>query len=104
MDAFTRLAFWLLEGTKGGPTRVRLLALLEKKPMNMHQLSKSANLDYKSVEHHIALLEKNGLVECTGNGYGKVYFISDSTLSQKDVLEKIKGEGNGKGRKNKTKR
>ena len=104
MDALKRLTFWLLEGTKGGPTRIRLLSLLETKPMNMHQLSKSASLDYKSVEHHIGLLEKNGLVEYTGDGYGKVYFISDSMLSQKDMLERIRGEENGKGRKNKKKK
>jgi DNA-binding transcriptional ArsR family regulator len=103
MDAFKRLTFWLLEGTKGGPTRIRLLSLLKTKPMNMHQLSKTAKLDYKSVEHHINLLEKNGLVECTGDGYGKVYFISDNLLSQKGILERIRGEEDGKERKNKGK-
>lgn len=103
MDAFKRLTFWLLEGTKGGPTRIRLLSLLKKTPMNMHQLSKSAGLDYKSVEHHVNLLEKNGLVECTGNGYGKVYFISDSLLSQKDLMERIRGEANGKERRGRKK-
>ncbi len=101
MDAFKRLTFWLLEGTKGGPTRIRLLSLLEAKPMNMHQLAISAGMDYKSVEHHISLLEKNGLVECAGNGYGKAYFVSESVLSQKDFLVMIRGEGNGKSRKSK---
>ena len=96
MDAFKRLAFWLLEGTKGGPTRIRLLSHLEKKPMNMNQLSKTAGLDYKSVEHHVVLLEKNGLIEQIGEGYGKAYAISDLLLSQNDVIDAIRGVRNGK--------
>ena len=103
MDTFKRLTFWLLEGTKGGPTRIRLLLLLKARPMNMHQLSKSANMDYKTVEHHISLLEKNGLVECIGDGYGRVYFISESMLSQKDILESVRGDENGKRGKGKRK-
>ncbi len=103
MDAFKRLTFWLLEGTKGGPTRIRLLSLLEKRPMNMNQLSKSANLDYKSVEHHVGLLEKSGLVEPIGDGYGKAYAISDSMLSQNDVIDMIRGVRNGKSGKTKGK-
>ena len=103
MDAFKRLTFWLLEGTKGGPTRIRLLSFLEKKPMNLNQLSKSAGLDYKSVEHHIGLLEKNGLIEPIGEGYGKAYAISDSMLAEKEMVQKIRGATNGKAGKNKGK-
>jgi DNA-binding transcriptional ArsR family regulator len=99
MDAIKRMAYWLLEGTKGGPTRIRLLAILEKKPMNMHKLSQTAEMDYKSIEHHISLLEKNGLIGCMGNGYGKMYFVSDELLAQKEIMAKIRGEKNAKGTK-----
>jgi len=99
MDPMKRLMFWLLEGTKGGPTRITLLSILAKKPMNMRQLALSAKLDYKTVEHHLGLMEKNGLVEGGSEGYGRVYFISDAALAQDDFAGKIRGENNGVTRK-----
>jgi DNA-binding transcriptional ArsR family regulator len=92
MDPTKRLLFWLLEGTKGGPTRIQLLSLLAKKPMNMRQLAIAASLDYKTVEHHVRLLEKNLIIETMGSGYGKMYFISDVLLGEKEFMDKIRGE------------
>ena len=99
MDPMKRLLYWLLEGTKGGPTRVALLSLLSKKPMNMRQLALAAGLDYKTVEHHVDLLVKNSVLECSGNGYGQVYFISDIALAQSELGKLIKGGKNGKKQK-----
>ena len=90
-----RLLYWLLEGTKGGPTRVQLLSILSKKPMNMRQLALSAKLDYKTVEHHVQLLLKNSILECSSNSYGKIYFISDIALAQKEFHDILRGEKNG---------
>jgi DNA-binding transcriptional ArsR family regulator len=92
MEQTKRLLFWLLEGTKGGPTRIQLLSLLAKKPMNMRQLALAATLDYKTVEHHVRLLEKNLIVEPMGSGYGKMYFISDLLLGEKEFMGKIRGD------------
>jgi len=94
MGPTNRLLFWLLEGTKGGPTRIQILSLLAKKPMNMRQLALAANLDYKTVEHHVRLLEKNLIIDCIGSGYGKAYFVSDMVLGEKEIMDKIRGEGN----------
>ncbi|MCX6777103.1 MAG: winged helix-turn-helix domain-containing protein [Candidatus Micrarchaeota archaeon] len=93
MEPTKRLLFWLLEGTKGGPTRIQLLSLLAKKPMNMRQLALAANLDYKTVEHHVRLMEKNLIIERMGSGYGKMYFVSDMVLGEKDIMGKIRGDG-----------
>jgi len=95
MKPMERLLFWLLEGTKGGPTRIALLSLLKRKPMNARQLSLAAGLDYKTVEHHIDLLVKNSVLESTGNGYGQLYFISDIAMAQKNFAEKLRGGKNG---------
>ena len=100
MEPMKRLLFWLLDGTKGGPTRVRLLSLLSKRPMNMRQLSIAAGLDYKTAEHHVQLLMKNSVLECTGNGYGQVYFISDIATAQKEFAGMIRGGKNGRKEKN----
>jgi DNA-binding transcriptional ArsR family regulator len=94
MEQTKRLLFWLLEGTKGGPTRIQLLSILAKKPMNLHQLAHAAGLDYKTVEHHVELLEKNLVIDHVGSGYGKAYFVSDSVLQEKEVMNKIRGGGN----------
>ncbi len=95
MDPMKRLLFWLLEGTKGGPTRIRLLSLLERKPMNLRQLSLAAGLDYKTVAHHVQLLQDNSVLECQGSGYGKVYFISEAALAQEEFSELMRGGRNG---------
>jgi len=95
MDPMKRLLYWLLEGTKGGPTRVALLSLLSKKPMNMRQLSLAAKLDYKTVEHHVELLMKNSVLENSGNGYGQVYFISDIALAHGEFQKKFASSGKG---------
>lgn len=92
MEPTKRLLFWLLEGTKGGPTRIQLLSLLAKKPMNMRQLALAADLDYKTVEHHVRLLEKNLIIEPMGSGYGKMYIVSDLLLGEKEFAGKIRGD------------
>lgn len=99
MDAMKRLLFWLLHGTRGGPTRIALLSLLADRPMNLRQLSLAAGLDYKTVEHHIHILLKNSVVESSGNGYGKVYFISDAAMAEKEFMEIIRGGKYGKKKK-----
>lgn len=90
MDSRTRLLFWLLTATKGGPTRVRILSAIKKKPMNLRRLSLHLNLDYKTVKAHIDLLLKNGIIDMQGR-YGAIYFISPE-WEQNDFLMKILGE------------
>lgn len=77
MEPNRRFLHWLLEGTRGGPTRVRLLHLLFKKPMNLRQLALAAGLDYSTVEHHVRLLERHSILASDGPGYGRVYSIDD---------------------------
>lgn len=94
MDSMKRLLFWLLEGTKGGATRKSLLSILAKSPMNARQLSLKAELDYKTVEHHLRLLEKNYIVESVGGGYGKAYYVCEDVLKMWDFDEGKKGGKN----------
>lgn len=94
-----RLLYWLLEGTKGGPTRTQLLSILAKRPMNLRQLSLAAGLDYKTAEHHVKLLMKNSVLECSGAGYGQVYFVSDALSADKDFSKMIRGGNDGKKKK-----
>ncbi|VVB68368.1 Uncharacterised protein [Candidatus Norongarragalina meridionalis] len=78
-----------------------LLSILLKKPMNMRRLAIAAGLDYKTVEHHVRLMEKNSIIESMGGGYGRVFFVSELVLAQKDIVANIRGVKNGKGKNGK---
>lgn len=69
----------VLAGTKGGPNRIRILRALEERPRNRNQLADDLDLDYKTIEHHLDVLEDNGLVESTDSDYGAVFLITDRT-------------------------
>ena len=51
--------------------------MLLEKPLNTHQLSKDLKLDYKAVQHHMKVLEKNNMVSKFGEKYGAVYHLSN---------------------------
>lgn len=106
MDAKTRLLYWLLDATKGGPTRVRILRAISGKPMNLRKLALAVGMDYKTVQGHTKLLIENGIIYTPKMGYGSVYFISpewEGNEYLKEVLGGSKNEGEGK-RKGKRKR
>ncbi len=72
------LVWYLFAGTRGGETRAMIVKSLKNKPMNLHQLSKSLNLDYKTIQHHIRILSDNNILTVINRGkYGAVYFVSD---------------------------
>lgn len=53
------LLWYLIAGTKGGETRGKIIELLEKNPSNANKIAEMLNFDYKTVRHHLKLLEKN---------------------------------------------
>ncbi|HET6516955.1 MAG TPA: winged helix-turn-helix domain-containing protein [Nitrosopumilaceae archaeon] len=72
-----RLLLYLFTGTRGGYTRLRIVMLLLQKPYNTHQLAQGLELDYKAVQHHMKILEKNNLVTKIGEKYGAIFHISN---------------------------
>jgi predicted transcriptional regulator len=92
MNALKRLLWWLLAGSVGGVNRGRMLEELFQTPHNANELSKVLKLDYKTVRHHIEVLEKNRLVESTGSGYGKVYFPSEMLEENSEIFKEIWGK------------
>ena len=71
-----RIVYWLLVASRGGTNRIRILELLKEKPGNTKQVAEALQLDYKTVQHHLEIMLKHQLVETTGEGYGKIYFVS----------------------------
>ena len=72
-----KLLLYLFTGTRGGYTRLRIVMLLLHKQYNTHQLAQVLDLDYKAVQHHMKVLEKNNLVTKIGEKYGAIFYISD---------------------------
>jgi len=86
----TKMMFWhLLVGTRGGQNRIRIISQLRNKPSNKHQLSKDLELEYKGVQHHIKILEKNNLITKMGENYGVTYFVSQLFEEGESVFDEI---------------
>jgi DNA-binding transcriptional ArsR family regulator len=74
---FRSLMWYLLYGTRGGPNRLRILEELERSPANAHRLAAHLGLDYRTVRHHLTLLERSGAVaRPVGDAYAAPYEIS----------------------------
>jgi DNA-binding transcriptional ArsR family regulator len=89
MDAVKKLLWWLIAGSVGGENRAKIIHLLKKQPYNANQLTDALNLDYKTIRHHIEVLEKNNLITTIGSGYGKMYCLSQLLEDNFDVFNDI---------------
>ncbi|MBI1663297.1 MAG: winged helix-turn-helix transcriptional regulator [Nitrosopumilus sp.] len=72
-----KLLFYLFTSTRGGFTRLRIIMSLLDKPYNTHQLSQELELDYKAIQHHMKVLEKNNIVSKIGEKYGAIFHLSN---------------------------
>ena len=96
MDSRTRVLYWLLNASRGGPTRIRILNVLNSKPMNTRKLAMELSLDYKTIQGHVELLIENGIIYTPKSGYGQVFFISPEWEENEFLKGLLKGETNGK--------
>ena len=74
--SFKHLLQWMIAGSRGGVNRGKIIEILKEVPMNANQLGNQLEVDYRTVRHHIDVLEKNGLITSMGERYGKMYFLS----------------------------
>ena len=72
-----KLLLYLFTSTRGGFTRLRIIMRLLDQPYNTHQLSQELDLDYKAVQHHMKVLEKNNMVSKIGEKYGAIFHLSN---------------------------
>ncbi len=89
MQNFEKVLWWLIGGTRGGKNRLRIIMMLNEKPSNTNQISEQLDLDYKTVQHHIELMEEHNVVTTAGEGYGKNYFLSDQMEQNLEKLDDI---------------
>ena len=84
-----RVLWYVFATTRGGPTRIRIVELLLRRPYNMHQLSKELKMDYKTVQHHIKILEENSIIITEEKKYGSIYFPSPMFEEEKGAFKEI---------------
>ena len=72
-----RLLWYLFAGSRGGSARIKIIELLKGHPYNINQLAEALKLDYKAIQHHIQVLERNNMISKAGEKYGVLYFISE---------------------------
>jgi len=72
-----KLLLYLFTSTRGGFTRLRIIIHLIEQPYNTHQLAKQLDLDYKAVQHHVKVLEKNNMISKIGDKYGAIFHLSN---------------------------
>jgi DNA-binding transcriptional ArsR family regulator len=89
-----RLLWFLFAGSRGGDNRMKIIDLLKDRPYNINQLSESLGLDYKAIQHHILVLQKNNIVTKMGEKYGVLYFISNYLEANIEAFNEIKSKTN----------
>lgn len=80
---------WMILGTKGGINRGKIIKLLKQRPYNRNQIANKLNLNYRTITHHLDILEDMNVVNSEGNEYGKLYFLSEEMENEYEEFEEI---------------
>ena len=93
MSASTRplkyLLGWLIAGTRGGVTRAKVITALNETPQNANQLAGLLEMDYRTIRHHLKILQKNRIITSAGEVYGTTYFLSPAMEENYALFEEI---------------
>ncbi len=85
-----RLLWYLFAGTRGGPSRAEIIRALQNRPCNANQLAQVLHVDYKTIQHHVRVLEENGLIVPSDKGtYGAVLFLTPKMEEALPILDEI---------------
>jgi len=87
--SFKHLLQWLIAGQRGGVNRGLIINALREEPKNANQLASLLGLDYRTIRHHLGILEKNRLLTSMGEPYGKMYFLSKELEENFEVFKEI---------------
>ena len=69
--------------------RAKIIRILNDEPMNANQLTGMLKVDYRTVRHHLDVLEKNGVITPMGERYGMMYFLSPEMEENYTIFEEI---------------
>ena len=80
---------WLIAGTRGGVTRAKMIEALRERPQNANQLAILLEMDYRTIRHHLEVMEKNRLIVSAGDRYGTTYFLAPELEEDYALFEEI---------------
>lgn len=80
--------FRLVVRMRGAATRQRILRQLQQ-PMNRHQLARELGMDWKSVDRHVDLLMRRGLLEPVEGSGERAYRLSERGRKLLELLEEF---------------
>ncbi|MBN1357538.1 winged helix-turn-helix transcriptional regulator [Candidatus Bathyarchaeota archaeon] len=66
-----------------------MIKALKETPQNANQLATQLGMDYRTIRHHLKVLEKNRMVTTGGEGYGITYFLSPVLEENYVLFEEI---------------
>ena len=86
---------YLFLASRGGAMRWRIIEALAEAPRNMNQLAAALAVNYKTIQHHVRILEQNEvLVASKTSSYGAVYFLTARMEAHLAIFRNIwKGMG-----------
>lgn len=84
-----RLLWFVFAGSRGGLNRLKIISKLKEKPFNTNQLANELGIDYKAIQHHIRVLEKNNMISKIGEKYAVSYFISTFLEVNMETFDEI---------------
>jgi predicted transcriptional regulator len=65
------------------------MEVILEEPMNTNKLRKTLDLDFRTVKHHLEVMENNNLVSSMGNNYGKMYFASEKLMDNIELFKEV---------------
>ncbi|MGA8903461.1 MAG: winged helix-turn-helix domain-containing protein [Candidatus Bathyarchaeia archaeon] len=80
---------WLIAGMRGGTTRAKIITALKESPQNANQLANIVGKDYRTIRHHLRVLEKNRIIMSAGEKYASTYFLSPEMEANYALFEEI---------------
>ncbi|MFO7792589.1 MAG: PAS domain S-box protein [Candidatus Saliniplasma sp.] len=83
---------YLILGQQGGENRIKILEKLKERSYNLNQLAKELDLNYRTIKHHVDILLEYDLIVSSGDGYGKVYFLSEKLEENYEILQDMKSK------------
>ncbi|MDL2247012.1 winged helix-turn-helix domain-containing protein [Methanobrevibacter sp. OttesenSCG-928-K11] len=84
-----KVLYSLISKKRGGPTRAKIINELYISPQNTNQLAKKLKIQYRTVNHHMAILLNENIVEKENKKYGGLYFLTDDMYDNKEKFRKF---------------
>jgi predicted transcriptional regulator len=80
-------AYQVLTQSRGALARILILQKIANSPMNANKLASSLGLDYKTVKHHLRVLEEVNFISSLKNCYGSAYHLTEYFHSHAFVIK-----------------